>query len=824
MVISYESLQTRLDKEESGLVSESLTPWLLNIVSEFKSLQQSISHVQRCQRFLESLYFDDIHRRQSRIPEAHYKTFNWIFDLNQHTDCPQNHLFVDWLRGLESTFWIQGKAGSGKSTLMKFLSNHPDTVKYLREWAQNNYLFVAHFYFWNSGTALQKSEEGLLRSLLFEMLQQRPDLIPGVIDARLQLKKHKADQCYPNPEEQALCVSGGTGTIIARADSPNWTRQELLAVYNFLIHQDLSTKFCFFIDGLDEYHDEDRRDHHDLISTLHLLACSPNIKLCLSSRPWVVFRDTFGANAKWTFRLEDLTRRDIFLYISDKFEQHKQYYRLKSRDPSYADLVQEVVNKAQGVFLWVFLVVRDLLEGLTYNDSISAMRLRLNQFPEDLDPFFQHMVDSIPRIYRKESAETFKIAVAGNGPLLLLVYTWIDDLRDDPSLAVRWRCKNITLSNLAEAQETMQRRLDGRCKGLLEVSRTPSTNLDPFRECKVDFLHRTVRDYFIQHQGAGDFLRENCDTNGRLWEMMCQVVCFGLKCGPRDLLWIRESWDNFYRFAYLAKEEQSHLEIVDTIWKDMESTTDDLVDRLGAKEEVVDLDLVEICTACHYGMTDYVKKMFASRLKQLPLHCSTQGKRSLASRLLPHALIPNPITDVLCSDLVKFILDQGANPNDVTEGTSAFHKIMVALHSKRLVPEQQGIMEVFKSLISHGANLDCVQEDSLQKARAVLRLHFTAAQYAWLMDGKPILQEGAVDQASRTRPNCTPSGLLTSKRSLSHGKHHNMKLALDYHRPRKSLQSLKSLSRHKTMLLKGTRVVKRSSLQRKRNRKRKYSY
>ena len=125
------------------------------------------------------------------------------------------------------------------------------------------------------------------------------------------------------------------------------------------------------------------------------------------------------------------------------------------------------------------------------------------------------------------------------------------------------------------------------------------------------------------------------------------------KCGPRDLLWIRESWDNFYRFAYLAREERSHLEIVDTIWKDMESTTDDLVDRLGAKEEVVYLDLVEICTACHYGMTDYVKKMLAIRLKQLPLHCSTQGKRSLASRLLPHALIPNPITDVLCSDLVN---------------------------------------------------------------------------------------------------------------------------------------------------------------------------
>lgn len=40
-------------------------------------------------------------------------------------------------------------------------------------------------------------------------------------------------------------------------------------------------RFCFFIDGLDEYDG----DHEDVIQLLHDLARGKNVKICASSRP-----------------------------------------------------------------------------------------------------------------------------------------------------------------------------------------------------------------------------------------------------------------------------------------------------------------------------------------------------------------------------------------------------------------------------------------------------------------------------------------------------------------------------------------------------------
>jgi hypothetical protein len=66
---------------------------------------------------------------------------------------------------------------------MKFIYNHPLTGKYLQEWAGKMDLQTANFFFWNSGGALQKSQEGLLRSLLYDVLGKVPELIPILFPA-----------------------------------------------------------------------------------------------------------------------------------------------------------------------------------------------------------------------------------------------------------------------------------------------------------------------------------------------------------------------------------------------------------------------------------------------------------------------------------------------------------------------------------------------------------------------------------------------------------------------------------------------------------------
>jgi myo-inositol catabolism protein IolC len=48
----------------------------------------------------------------------------------------------------------------------------------LIRWAGDKILITASFYFWNSGTELQKSQVGLLQSILHEALTRQQDLIP----------------------------------------------------------------------------------------------------------------------------------------------------------------------------------------------------------------------------------------------------------------------------------------------------------------------------------------------------------------------------------------------------------------------------------------------------------------------------------------------------------------------------------------------------------------------------------------------------------------------------------------------------------------------
>ncbi|TKA83739.1 hypothetical protein B0A55_00086 [Friedmanniomyces simplex] len=77
--------------------------------------------------------------------------------------------FKVWLESGLGIFWINGKAGSGNSTLMKFLADHEQTMDMLRGWASPKALVMASFYFSNSGTMMQKSQEGLLQSLLLQV-------------------------------------------------------------------------------------------------------------------------------------------------------------------------------------------------------------------------------------------------------------------------------------------------------------------------------------------------------------------------------------------------------------------------------------------------------------------------------------------------------------------------------------------------------------------------------------------------------------------------------------------------------------------------------
>jgi hypothetical protein len=117
----------------------SLSTQLWELVHE--GLEERAEH-----RILDSLCFETMEVRHAKIPEAHARTFQWIFDDSAHQNHP--HIkFGDWLSTRDGFYWAAGKADSCESTLMKFLCDHARTKRALREWAGHKKLVVASFFF-----------------------------------------------------------------------------------------------------------------------------------------------------------------------------------------------------------------------------------------------------------------------------------------------------------------------------------------------------------------------------------------------------------------------------------------------------------------------------------------------------------------------------------------------------------------------------------------------------------------------------------------------------------------------------------------------------
>ena len=330
---------------------------------------------------------------------------------------------------------------------MRYIVEDVRTKMELQSWAGQAKVVTASFFFSGLGTTLQKSEQGLLQSLLYEVLSQCSDLVPDVCSSRYH-------------------IFGANARI--------WTKSEVIKVFQALGKHKSSLMFCFFIDGLDEFDG----NHKDIVRMVKNLANSTNIKICLSSRHLYIFLKAFG-DYSGNLMLEDLTKPDINHYVSRIVADDSDYTRLAAVDARCKELVNEIVANAQGVFLWVRLVVNELLLGLGSEDDIGDLQKRLRRLPNDLEDYYRLMLRKIHDIYREEAAELFQLTKEATGPLALLAIAVYKIEKIDPGFSFGEDFKILTSR---DSEKEPLRLLKTRCQGLLIA------NGDT-----VSYLHETVR-------------------------------------------------------------------------------------------------------------------------------------------------------------------------------------------------------------------------------------------------------------------------------------------------------------------------------------------
>jgi NACHT domain len=426
---------------------------------------------------LKSLTYPAMTHRYEQILEAYQQTFDWMFASSNTAQVPWSN-FVDWLENHGGIYWVNGKAGSGKSTLLKYIFEDGRTRKHLKTWAGNVPLCSASFFFWNSGTPEQKSQTGLMRALVYEILRQYPDLIPIALPLYWsEVYSREINKSAAIPEQRH-------------------TLRQLMDIFKVLTRQTIiPLKLCLFIDGLDEFDG----DHEEIAELFSTFATVENIKLCLSSRPLVVFQDTFRSCSG--LRLQDLTQRDIEYFVTHKMHCSSAFKALSIREPEAASaLIHNVVRKADGVFLWVKIVVKSLINGMRNRDRPQDLQLRLDQLPREIEPLYEHLFSKITPNYLEWASKAFQIVRAARDhykhlsnsertdqkPLCLLEFLLAIDenieIKDMPrygSEALKLRCEDANVH------------LTARCAGFLEVWTVhPDESGD-----EIQYLHRTARDY-----------------------------------------------------------------------------------------------------------------------------------------------------------------------------------------------------------------------------------------------------------------------------------------------------------------------------------------
>ncbi|KAL9090546.1 MAG: hypothetical protein Q9165_005307 [Trypethelium subeluteriae] len=425
-----------------------------------------IEYAPLARKILDSLSFPVIHVREEEIAEAHKSTFEWTFS--------QKH-FVDFLKHESGHFWISGKAGSGKSTLMKFLYRHERTEEALRCWVNPERLVMASFYFWNAGSALQKSQEGLLRSILLEILRSRRHLIPVAFPTLCQ--------AYLSKREIDLVSLRFTEL-----------RSALHRLLLELVERDF--KICLFVDGMDEF----EGDHLKICSWFHELAALPRVKLVVSSRPLNIFTIHF---AKYpNIRLQDLTRQDIETYVSDNLVNNSAMTHLGASSRTKAEkFIKEIADRAEGVFLWVILSVRSLLDGLYDGDGLQELQERLDALPQELHKLYHHMLRDLTLVYRDQAAKMFLVLLNSkiqriSVSVLQLYYACEMNLES----TIQAPGSPLSIEERELLYKEMDKRIKSRSRGLLEVRNGYE------RGSVVSFLHKSVVDFLQSDQMWMDIL------------------------------------------------------------------------------------------------------------------------------------------------------------------------------------------------------------------------------------------------------------------------------------------------------------------------------
>lgn len=359
--------------------------------------------------------------------------------------------FQDWLHhGTAPIYCITAKPGTGKTILSGMV------ITYLR-----TLHLPCSCYFFQYGNKSKSDIASFLLSMAWQMAVQDPVLFQICLDVY---------------EKDELLSQSNYRTI--------WRKLFLEG----LLREKSTQTYFWIIDALDECQAET-----ELIALLHRAVENTSIRIFWTSRNPHKFRQRLGASKiqviNEEIREED-SRSDIALYLGANMDDLPSVNE-KGRE----QIVQRILQKSQGCFLWVSLVFEELRDAHTLRD----VERILDEVPSNMNELFARIVDSMSAaVYGKALAKA--------------IITWtvcamrpLKTLELDEALRL----------DLQDSIDNIEASIRSICGHLVYVD----------AQTYVQMVHQTARDFLLQASLDSEFHIEEKKGHRRLLFTCLTFLC-----------------------------------------------------------------------------------------------------------------------------------------------------------------------------------------------------------------------------------------------------------------------------------------------------------
>ena len=353
--------------------------------------------------------------------------------------------YKEWVRGTmhSRVLWLNGRPGSGKSVQVSFLIN------YLLQKGH----YCQYFFFQHRDTRKQTAGD-LLRSLAFQITRDLPDY------------------------EAALAALSESNLKLEKLDARSlW--EKLFVSFLFTLRSEIP--LYWIIDAVD-----DAESANAIIELFSNLASSQiPIHLLLTSRDSPPIRTALkrvDATTSVDWISLDNNVNDIRLYVNSE----KKYMPGSPKLREW--IVDQLVDRAEGSFLWVYLALREISEC----HEEKHVRQVLDDIPSEMEDLYRRMERTIAELRRPADTALAKMVLA-----------WTTYSR-----------RSLHTDELLEA-------LKPEHDNILDLRRTINQLCGHFVEIDgnnyVTLVHHTAREYLI-NKASTPFLLDRADAHEELFK------------------------------------------------------------------------------------------------------------------------------------------------------------------------------------------------------------------------------------------------------------------------------------------------------------------